>query len=199
MPYEKDHAIVIRCVDFSETSRILTFYTRRFGRLSALAKGAKRKYSKLIGHVDLLSYGEIVFISGRTRDRLAILTEACAFEPFPAIRDDLARLYAACHAAELVNNMTAEDDPSPELFDRLLGLLRRLDGGIGPAVALFAFESHLLVLTGFMPEVAASVRRGQKKHESTIHVNHLLAGNKFNVFNMFCLFCSIHSLSLLFR
>ena len=176
MAYEKTNAITIRYADYSDTSRVLTFYTRRFGRVSALAKGAKRRYSRLIGHVDLLSFGEIVFISGRTRDRLHILTEACAFETFPAIRKDLARLYAACHAVQLVNAMTAEDDPSPELFDRLLGLLRWLGQGIEPAAPLFAFEAHLLVLTGFMPELSSCVSCGKPNRQRTTAFSSALGG-----------------------
>jgi len=176
MAYEKTDAITIRYADYSNTSRIFTFYTRRFGRISALAKGAKRRYSRLVGHVDLLSFGEIVFISGRTRDRLHILTEACAFETFPAIREDLARFYAACHAVQLVNAMTAEDDPSPELFDCLLELLRWLERGIEPTVPLFAFEAHLLVLTGFMPELSSCVACGKPNRQKTAAFSSALGG-----------------------
>ncbi|MFO7898766.1 MAG: recombination protein O N-terminal domain-containing protein, partial [Planctomycetota bacterium] len=86
MPYEKTEAILIRATDFSETSRVFAFFTRRFGRITTLAKGVKRKYSRMIGQVDLFSYGEIVFASGWLRDRMHILAEACAFETFPAIR-----------------------------------------------------------------------------------------------------------------
>jgi len=161
MPYEKAHAITIRRADFSETSYVIAFYTREYGRLSALAKGAKRKYSKLIGHIDLFSYGQIVFASGWTRDRLHILSEACAFETFPSLRDELPRYYAACHAAQLLYAMTAVEDRSPELFDEMLGLLRRVEEGVDPALALFAFEARLLVLTGFMPEVSRCVVSGE--------------------------------------
>ncbi len=176
MPYEKDEAIVIRGVDFSETSRIYTFYTRRFGRIAALAKGARRRYNRNIGHLDLLSHGEIVFLSGRSRGRLHILAEVCSFDAFPRVRENLTRFYAACHAAELVNAMTAEEDPCPELFDRLLALLRQLDGGADPALALFAFEAHLLVLTGFMPEVSRCVSCGKTGREKAVSFSLRLGG-----------------------
>lgn len=176
MPYERADAIIIRYTDFSETSRIFTFYTRRFGRVSALAKGVKRKYSKMIGHVDLLSHSEIIFTSGLSRDRLHILTEANAYETFPNIRKELPRFYAACHAAELVNNMTAMDDPSPELFDQLLDLLRRLDRNVGTAIALLAFEGQLLLLTGFMPQLSNCVSCGKKNRQNTVAFSPRLGG-----------------------
>ncbi len=157
MPYEKTEAILIRATDFSETSRVFSFFSRRFGRMSTLAKGVKRKSSRMIGQVDLFSCGEIVFSSGWYRDRMHILAEACAFETFPAIRGDLARYYAACHAAELARAMTEEEDPDPELFDELFGLMRRLQAGVDPPVTLLAFEARLLLLTGFLPELECCV------------------------------------------
>ncbi len=176
LPYEKDEAIVIRGVDFSETSRIYTFYGRRFGRFAALAKGARRRYNRNIGHLDLFSYGEVVFLSGRSRARLHILAEVCSFDTFPRIRENLPRFYAACHAAELVGAMTAEEDPCPELFDCLLALLRRLDGGTDPVLALFAFEAHLLVLTGFMPEVSRCVSCGKAARGKMVSFSLRLGG-----------------------
>jgi len=163
MPYERADAITIRYAEFSETSRVFTFYTRELGRAVMLAKGAKRKSSKLIGHVDLLSHCEIVFASRSKRDGMHILTEASAHETFRAIRRDLERFYAACHAAALVESMTAREDPNEELFDELLLLLHRLDGGVGPAITLFAFEVRLLGLSGFMPELARCVSCGKER------------------------------------
>ncbi|MFW6158559.1 MAG: DNA repair protein RecO [Planctomycetota bacterium] len=162
MPYEKTEAILIRTTDFSETSRVFSFFTRRFGRITTLAKGAKRKYSRMIGQVDLFSYGEIVFASGWLRDRMHILAEACAFETFPAIRRDLARYYAASHAAALARAMTEEDDPDRALFDALLGLLRHLQDGVAPGVALPAFEAQFLVRTGFLPELRRCIVCGRE-------------------------------------
>ena len=164
MAYERTDAIAIRHVDFSETSRVVTFYTREFGRITTMAKGAKRRSSKVAGHIDLLSHCEIVFVSRTKRDAMHILTEAAVHESFVPIRRDLTRFYAACHGASLVENMTAREDPNEELFDELLGLLRRLAGGIDPAVALFAFEVRLLGQCGFMPELSRCVCCGKEEH-----------------------------------
>jgi len=168
MPYERADAVVIRAVDYSDTSCIYSLYTREFGRMSALAKGAKRKGSKVAGNVDLFAHTEVVFASRRGRDQLHILTEASAYESFRGIRKRLPAYYAACHAAELVNAMTAQEDPSPEMFDRLLALLRSLERRGDPAAPLFAFEAHTLVLCGFMPELAACVACGVRATGRTV-------------------------------
>ena len=168
MPYERADAITIRYADYSETSRIFSFYTREFGRMAALAKGAKRKSSKLVGHVDLFSHCEIVFASRGSRDQLHILAESSASETFRGIRRGLVRFYAACHAAALVETMTAVEDPNEQLFDRLLALLRGLHRGVEPAIALFAFEARLLVLSGFMPELSKCVSCGAVRERKRV-------------------------------
>ena len=160
MPYERTDAITIRYAEYSETSRVMTFFTRGHGRLVVLAKGVKRKYSRAIGHVDLFSHCELVFVSRGRRDRMHIFSEAAAQETFPRIRRSLPSYYAACHAAALVENMTAQEDPSEELFEELLLVMRRLNKGVDPALALFAFEARLLALCGFLPELGRCVSCG---------------------------------------
>ena len=119
----KDSAICIRAVDYSETSQILTFFTRATGKISAIAKGSKRPKSAFDGPVEVFSYGKIVFIQ-KTGKKLAILTE---FEQQPALTNlsnNLFALNCSLFADELVNNLTDDYDPHPELFDNFLQFLK---------------------------------------------------------------------------
>jgi len=75
MSTEKTEAIIIRQVDFSETSRVVTFYTREFGKVPLLAKGAKRLKGPFESGLDLLSICDIVFIR-KSSGTLGILTES---------------------------------------------------------------------------------------------------------------------------
>ena len=136
----KDAAICIRAVDYSETSQILTLFTRANGKISAIAKGSKRPKSAFDGPIEMLSYGKIVF-SDSTKEKLAILTE---FEQQPtqyAIRNtqyeiNLFALNSSLFAAELVGNLTDDYDPHPELFDSFLQFLQDTNKGRGiPASA----------------------------------------------------------------
>lgn len=75
MPAEKTLAIVLRVVEFSETSCIATLFTRDFGKIGALAKGARRPKSPFDSALDLLAVCRIVFID-KSADVLDLLTEA---------------------------------------------------------------------------------------------------------------------------
>ena len=118
----KDAAICIRAIDYSETSQIVTFFTRENGKVDAIAKGAKRPKSAFGGPIEMFSRGSVIFTAGAERN-LATLTE---FDPTPAPSTpgrDYFALNCALFAAELVAALTDHRDPHPVLFDRLTQFL----------------------------------------------------------------------------
>ena len=121
----KDQAICIRTVDYSETSQIVTFFTKASGKIGAIAKGSKRPKSSFDGPIEMLSHGRIVF-SASNKDKLATLTEfesAAGTGGLNLLRNNLFSLNCCLFAAELVNNLTDEHDPHPNLFDSFLEFL----------------------------------------------------------------------------
>ncbi len=124
MMLTKDQAICIRTVDYSETSQIVTLFARSTGKLSAIAKGSKRPRSSFDGPLEILSFGNIVF-SSKDEAKLATLTE---FQQKPLYRSGLELLTLNCSlfGAELVNAMTDEHDPHPELFESFVQFLRNI-------------------------------------------------------------------------
>jgi len=97
----KDMAICIRAVDYSETSQIVTLFTRDTGKIGAIAKGSKRPKSTFDGPIEILSHGQILFADSY-KDKLATLTE---FEQEPTLlnlRKNLFAMYCCYFAAELV-------------------------------------------------------------------------------------------------
>jgi len=118
----KDQAICIRAIDYSETSQIVSFFTRATGKIDAIAKGSKRPKSPFDGPIEVLSHGNIVFVDSGG-EKLATLTE---FQQQPALinlGNNLFVLYVCLFAAELMNNLTDDYDPHPELFDGFLEFL----------------------------------------------------------------------------
>jgi DNA repair protein RecO (recombination protein O) len=119
----KDLAICIRTTDFSETSQILTLFTRAAGKISVIAKGSKRPKSAFDGPVEVFSYGRIVF-SDSTKEKLATLTEFEQQPGFADLANNFFALNCCLFGAELVNSLTNEYDPHPELFDGFLRFLQ---------------------------------------------------------------------------
>ena len=158
----KDLAICIRAVDYSETSQVVTFFAHQTGKISAIAKGSKRPKSAFDGPIEMLSHGRIVFADSG-REKLATLTE---FEPvydgpdYAGPRSDLFVLNCCFFAAELLNNLTHDYDPHPELFDSFLHFLQNAeqhDTQHRPMAALILFQLGLLKEIGLQPILSACV------------------------------------------
>ena len=106
----------IRTVEFSETSLVVTLFTREFGKIGALAKGARRLKGPFESALDLLALCRIVFLH-KSSEALDLLTEAKLLRRFRPAGHDLSGLYAGYYVAELLGELTDDDDPHPELFD----------------------------------------------------------------------------------
>ena len=152
----KDTAICIRAVDYSETSQVVTFFTRAAGKISAIAKGSKRPKSTFYGPIEMLSYGKIVF-SNSNKEKLAILTEFEQQPGFTHLGNNLFALNCASFAAELVNNLTDDYDPHPQLFDSFLQFLQRIQDVRDTLTLLILFQLALLKEIGLQPILNACV------------------------------------------
>lgn len=159
MASAKATAIVLRTADWSESSRIATFWTREFGKVRALAKGGRRLKSAFENALDLLTVCSIVFLR-KSPGTLDLLTEAQVVQRFPRLRDDLNALYAAYYVAELLSDWTEDYDPHPALYDEALDTLRDLGGKLpdgataletGPRI--MRFEMVLLRELGYKPSL----------------------------------------------
>jgi len=155
---KKDKAVCLRTADYSETSQVVTLFTRDWGKLSAIAKGAKRPKSSFDGPIEPFSFGDIVYSPGRS-DNLAILTEFNQKRGFLNLRKNLASLNSAYFAAELLEAFTYDLDPHAELFNSFMQFLSDIAGadsrdGLG---LLILFQLTLLAEVGTKPILAECV------------------------------------------
>jgi DNA repair protein RecO (recombination protein O) len=163
MSLARDRCICLRKTEYSETSQILTIFSRNHGLLRVIAKGAHRTTkagaSKFGGGIDLLDLADAVFTDRSDRD-LATLTEWSLKDGHLELRRNLRGLYLAQYAAELVSLLIEEHDPHPELFDQLQACVTNLST---PALeqAFLAFEIELLRETGYLPELSTCTSCGR--------------------------------------
>ena len=170
MSSEKTTAIVLRIVEFSESSCIVTMLTNDFGKITVLAKGARRRKSPFEGALDLLSFSRIVFIHKKS-DSLDLLTEAKLERRFKSAASDLNRLYAGYYVVELLNAMTDDSDPHPDLFELASNVLIEIDQGNDVMKQLFKLELGALSLLGHKPMLDKCVGCGRDKTLLTNRVN----------------------------
>jgi len=152
----KDTAICIRATDFSETSQIVIFFTRANGKISAIAKGSKRPKSAFDGPIEMFAHGKIVF-SDSNKEKLATLTEFQQQGGLAALRENLFVLNCCLFATELLNNLTNDYDPHPELFDRFQKFLEDVNEKRNVLALLILFQLALLKEVGLIPVFDACV------------------------------------------
>lgn len=165
MSSEKTEALVIRLADFSESSRVVTFFTRDHGRISALAKGGKRLKGPFDAALDLLSVCGIVFLR-KSSSGLDLLTEAKLLSRFRPHGRELDRFYGGYYVAELLAGLTAEHDPHPQLYRESIQTLDRLQEA-DPKVTILRFELAVLREIGQLPAFDLCVGCGRGAESTT--------------------------------
>lgn len=176
MAYWRSLALVLRVLDYSETSQIAHLLTRERGRVSAIAKGARRRGSRFAGELEPIQLGEVVCFQGRDPHAMQTLSELEVRDTYRGVRQDLRRLRAAAYVVELLRESAPEGQPLPEVFDLAAAALARiaaagdpstpLGAGLDPATVP-AFEARLLDLLGLFPRLEACVECGEAAGEAT--------------------------------
>ena len=157
--FAKTSALVLRTYEYSETSYVVSLLTREYGRLHALAKGGRRPKGTFGGEIDLFAEGPAVLVM-HPETSLHLLTEFSCRRRWLGLRSALDRAYGACYAAEIAGAASPEGEQQPELYELVTTTLDSLEAGDAAAVVAF-FQVHLLMTTGFMPELQSCVACGK--------------------------------------
>lgn len=143
--------IVLRVTDYNDRDALLTLLTQQHGKLTARARGLRRKNSPLTAPCQLLAYGEFTLFEYRGQ---YTINEASSLELFTPLRRDLNKLSLGSYFAQVAEVLSQEDQPSPELQALLLNCLYGLSAMDLPLTQVKAvFELRAAVLAGFMPDL----------------------------------------------
>ncbi len=146
---------VLHSHPYKETSLIVELFLRERGRISVVAKGARRPLSAL--RPVLLQFQPVLFrLSGRSELRTLTQAEWQGGLAVPAGRALLFGFYLN----ELLMRLLAREDPHPKLFDAYFEALEQLGGQGADERILRRFEWLLLQEIGYAPDLSAD-HRGQ--------------------------------------
>lgn len=147
--YITTKGLVLRSVNYKDSSKILTVLTETEGKLTVSARGALRKNSKMAAATQQLAFSEMTL--HKSRDRW-ILTEALTIELFDGLSADIELLALGVYFAELLEALSDEDSPNPQILSLGLNALYLLsEGKRQPPLVKAAFELRMMCLSGFAP------------------------------------------------
>ena len=150
MAIEKSDAILLRKMDFRETSFIVTFFTRDFGKVGGILKGARGSRARSGINPLFFCLEQIVFYE-KKKSGLCIISQCEAQRIFLNILKDWDRASIAYYILELVDRLTEPGGGAEEIFDVILNSMIALDGEKDPGVVARFFEVKFLTTLGFWP------------------------------------------------
>lgn len=150
MPIEKTDAIIINSMDWSETSKILSFYTRDHGRVKAVAKGARRRGSPFLGALELFYYVDLVYYEKAARD-LQTVSQCSVKKDFSAVKQDLEKTAYCAYFAQSAEAISGEKQKSGAIFQLLLDIFSYLEENDPDVLLARYFELNLLKAAGYGP------------------------------------------------
>jgi DNA repair protein RecO (recombination protein O) len=118
----KTEAVVLSKMDYGDSSNILSLYTKDFGKLSVIHKGARSPKSKKGFAAEPLNHLQIIIYKKDTRE-LQLLSNIDLISHFPHIKEDLDKLKFSLAILELIKKLTPENETNIRIFNGLTRIL----------------------------------------------------------------------------
>jgi DNA repair protein RecO (recombination protein O) len=141
-------AIVLSRRNYSEADRILTLYTKRYGKVSVIAKGVRKLKSRKRGSIEVFSLINTACARGKNLD---LLTETIIIDHFLLVRKNLKKVTLGYYFVEVADKITKENEENEELFKLLSTYLNLLKKETSLKVLRRRYIYDLLVLMGYWP------------------------------------------------
>ena len=161
---EEMPALVLRTVEFGEADLIVHLLTPERGRVTAMAKHARKSVRRFPGSLDLFNHLEVK-IHPRRRGGMPLLDRARLLSAFLPLRDDPVRYGLACYVTELLSRLAPEEGAGPEMkgiYAFALEVLRFLESCRPDARTRVMIELRALDALGMRPELRYCVRCGKE-------------------------------------
>lgn len=148
MRHYQTEAILLAVRDWGNADRMVTLFSREYGKLSAVAYGSRHARSALAGSIQQFTHAEVALMGGKGLDSI----QQCEVKrSFKELRENLMLMAYGSLLAEIAIELWPEREPAPAAFDILLATLELLSVR-NPRIATQACAWQLLTLAGYRPE-----------------------------------------------
>jgi DNA repair protein RecO (recombination protein O) len=156
----QDDAVVLRTFKSGEADRVVVLWTRHFGKVRVLAKGARKTTSRLGATLETLAYVKVDLV--KTRGEFYIARHVAHRERLATLRGSYPRISAGYAVVEAIDAIPSDGVPDEGIFDLLTRVLLTLDDeSYDPSLVPASFFFRLLALDGSEPVVDVCVNCGR--------------------------------------
>lgn len=155
MSQERTEAIVLKAIDFSETSRIVTFLTPDRGKLTCMVKGVKRPKSQLAGLLDTFNRIEVMYLWKESRS-IQQMTDGTLLDRYAGIKESLDKSMYGAFLVEMMYRIAHDNEPSQDLYDVYVDGMNRLSAWAGDVCIHACWQIvRVLEVAGYSPTLDA--------------------------------------------
>jgi len=178
MPMCRTEGVVLRAHDYSETSKIVSLYSRGFGKVRVVAKGARKPKSRFGASLEPITEVAFIFYKRENRD-LYTIGQCDILQPFSGLKTDMRRLSYASAICELTDRLAIGEEPNPPLYrglrDALQGIEDRPEED--PERFFWHFQLTCAGALGYRPHLARCASCGRDVDAPRVRFSHVLGGS----------------------
>ena len=153
-PEYRTRALVLRTFDQGESDRLVHLYTEALGRITAIAKGARRSKRRFPGTLEVFCVLDVRVVDP-PRSSMMRIEGARLVQSFGRLVDELGRYAIACQFVELLDRLTAENEPAPDLLRFAMGVLDVVSEEAPDRLLAVLVLAKTLARLGYRPQLGA--------------------------------------------
>jgi DNA repair protein RecO (recombination protein O) len=159
-------AVVLHSINFRDTSKIVTLYSRNYGKIKVIAKGVKnQKTNKFGSSLEAMTHSSVVIYKKEHGD-LHLLSKSEIVTPLNRLQSDSERMFTGLALVELVNMVIHGEEENEILFSMIVESLQAIDGaGKNGMNVLFGFMVKMFDQFGFGLTLDTCLNCGRKTDE----------------------------------
>lgn len=159
---EKIEGFIIKAVDYGETHKIVTIFSKKYGKISAIARGAKKMKSRMAAVTQPFIHGEfLIYINEKG---LSTIQQGDVIDSLRSIREDIIKTAYAAYIGELTDKLMETFNPDYYIYDQFLQTIKWIAENEEMEIAVMMYELKLFEKGGFAPIVDRCVRCGDQNN-----------------------------------
>lgn len=165
MPIHKDIGYVLKSYDFRRTSKIATFYTLEYGKLTGIFKAFKVKKDKFITSLDTFTLNEFIFYD--KKGPIWLVTEATLIDSFEPLKKHLPAYYGASYVMEFIDAVASPQLKNEQVFSLIQKTFQYLPQTPAPLL-ITIFQLKMLLYLGWYPSLLHCVQCNREVDERSV-------------------------------
>lgn len=157
MEYYKTEGVVLKKRDFQEADKIITLYTKEYGKINCIAKGVKRITSRISARVEIFTHSYFLIAPGKN---LYLIIDAEIINSNRCLKERLDLFLISSSIVEVLEKTQPEGEANKKIFSLLISAFNSLSKSNFPVSVLRIFQANLIKISGYTPQLSKCVKCG---------------------------------------